>query len=143
MGTELDQTRLAALHQAAHDLRGNAVASEVVERANVYLAYLSGEPEGPSLTDEQVAHMVSRFLSWKLPENFNPDGGISFKATFNENTDHPMRHDPSGTNLFDMRQATAMVRYMLAGLPPATPPKSDKPARERLYDMTTDTISGV
>lgn len=40
MGTELDQTRLAALHQAAHDLRGGATAEETVTRAKVYLAFL-------------------------------------------------------------------------------------------------------
>ncbi|MBA2525934.1 MAG: hypothetical protein H0V18_09160 [Pyrinomonadaceae bacterium] len=26
-----------------------------------------------SLTKEQIKHLVDRFLSWKLPENFNPD----------------------------------------------------------------------
>lgn len=35
------------------------------------------------LTDEQIKHIVNRFLRWKLPENFHPDAGISFKATFN------------------------------------------------------------
>lgn len=68
------------------------------------------------MTDEQIKHMVDRFLCWKLPANFNPDAGISFKATFNEHTDHPMRHEPTGTNLFDAVQADAMVRYMLEGL---------------------------
>jgi len=68
------------------------------------------------MTDEQIKHMVERFLRWRLPENFNPDGGISFKRTFNENTDHPMKHEPVGTNLFDYTQATEMVRYMVDGL---------------------------
>lgn len=62
-------------------------------------------------------YMVDRFLSWRLPENFNPDAGISFKKTFNEHTSHPMKHEPTGTNLFDVTQATAMVRYMLEGAP--------------------------
>lgn len=65
------------------------------------------------MTDEQIKHMVDRFLAWKLPENFSPDGGISFKATFNEHTDHPMKHEPSGTNLFDATQANAMIRYVV------------------------------
>jgi hypothetical protein len=69
------------------------------------------------MTEDQIKHMVNRFLSWKLPETFNPDGGISFKRTFNENTPHPMKHEPSGTNLFDASQADAMVRHMLEGLP--------------------------
>lgn len=71
------------------------------------------------MTDDQIKHMVSRFLGWKLPENFRPDAGISFKPTFNEHTAHPMRHEPSGTNLFDFDQATAMVRYMVDGMPEA------------------------
>lgn len=32
------------------------------------------------MTEAQIKHMVNRFLSWKLPDNFNPDAGISFKA---------------------------------------------------------------
>jgi len=68
-------------------------------------------------SNAQIKHMVSRFLSWKLPENFNPDGGISFKREFNEHTAHPMKHEPTGTNLLDATQAEAMVRHMLSGLP--------------------------
>lgn len=71
------------------------------------------------MTDDQIKHMVNRFLCWKLPENFNPDGGISFKAAFNENTAHPMRHEPSGTNLFGWNQAEAMVHHMIEGMPGA------------------------
>ncbi len=69
------------------------------------------------MTDAQIKHMVNRFLNWRLPENFNPDGGISFRATFNEHTDHPMKFEPTGTNLFDYRQAQEMVRYMIEGMP--------------------------
>ena len=60
-----------------------------------------------------VGNMVQRFLSWRLPEDFNPDNGISFKPTFNDHMDPPMRRNPTGTNLFDARQAEAMVRHML------------------------------
>ena len=69
------------------------------------------------MTDDQIKHMVDRFLSWKLPENFNPDCGISFKAEFNENTTWPGKHEPVGTNLFDATQAREMVLHMLDGLP--------------------------
>lgn len=69
------------------------------------------------MTEAQIKHMVDRFLGWKLPESFNPDGGISFKKTFNEHTAHPMKHEPSGTNLLDANQAEAMVRYMIDGMP--------------------------
>lgn len=69
------------------------------------------------MTDEKIKHMVNRFLGWKLPENFNPDGGISFKKTFNEHTAYPMKNEPTGTNLFDASQATSMVQHMIEGMP--------------------------
>lgn len=71
------------------------------------------------MTDDQIKHMAERFLTWKLPENFNPDGGISFKPYFNEHTAYQGRHFPTGTNLFDATQADAMVRHMIEGLPGA------------------------
>lgn len=69
------------------------------------------------MTDEQIKHMVDRFLSWRLPDDFSPDAGISFKAEFNEHTDHPMKHEPFGTNLLTADQARKMVEFMTAGLP--------------------------
>jgi hypothetical protein len=69
------------------------------------------------MTEEQIKYMVDRFLGWRLPENFNPDAGISFKKTFNDHLPTPMKHDPSGTNLLDATQATEMVRYLIDGLP--------------------------
>ena len=69
------------------------------------------------ITEDQIKHMVERFLGWRLPANFSPDAGISFKAAFNENTLWPMKHEPSGTNLLDATQADTMVRYMVEGMP--------------------------
>lgn len=69
------------------------------------------------MTEDQIKHLTSRFLNWRLPENFAPDAGISFKPEFNEHTAHPMRHQPYGTNLLDYTQAEAMVRHMVEGLP--------------------------
>lgn len=74
------------------------------------------------MTEEQIKHMVNRFLGWKLPEAFHPDNGISFEPEFNKEYmaaqgKPPMRRDPSGTNLFDATQADAMVRYMIDGMP--------------------------
>lgn len=70
------------------------------------------------LTTEQVKHMVNRFLGWKLPADFTPDAGITFKASYNENTPYPAKHKPTGTNLFNARQAEEMVRHMLEGIEP-------------------------
>lgn len=69
------------------------------------------------MTEAQIKHMVDRFLGWKLPENFNPDAGISFNPFGNKGTPHEYKQNPSGTNLFDATQADAMVRYMIEGLP--------------------------
>lgn len=59
MGAELDQIRLAALHQAAHDLKGQEWASTVVERAKVYLAFLRGDDEKSKATSEQRYDMAN------------------------------------------------------------------------------------
>lgn len=69
------------------------------------------------MSDELVKHMVRRFLGWKLPKNFNPDGGISFDPVCNRGHEFESAREPSGTNLFDATQAEAMVRYMLEGFP--------------------------
>jgi len=65
------------------------------------------------MTDDQIKAAVSRFLAWRLPENFAPDGGISFKPVLNEHTAHPMKAEPTGTNLFSATQAEAMIRHIL------------------------------
>lgn len=63
------------------------------------------------MTDEQLKHMVQRFLSWRLPRDFRPDGGVTFDGS----------ELPWGTNLLDYQQAMEMVRYMTAELPPEEP----------------------
>lgn len=70
------------------------------------------------MNEDQIKHMVNRFLAWRLPEPWHPDKGISYQRP---NYAHPPSpHDwPTGTNLFDANQAEAMVRHMLDGLPPA------------------------
>lgn len=72
------------------------------------------------MTDEQIKHMVDRFLGWKLPANFRPDCGIEFDADkYVKLNPRNGRLEPNGTNLFDFTQAEAMVEYMLHGLPDA------------------------
>ncbi|WP_287094867.1 hypothetical protein [Mesorhizobium sp.] len=68
------------------------------------------------MVESQIKRMVERFLTWRLPEDFRPDAGISFKADFNEHTAYPMKHKPVGTNLLTAVQATAMVRHMVEGV---------------------------
>jgi hypothetical protein len=68
------------------------------------------------MTDKQIKHMAERFLMWKIPEDFHPDAGISFKPDYNVGTAYAGKHEPSGTNLFTYTQAEAMVRHMVEGL---------------------------
>lgn len=73
------------------------------------------------MTDEQIKHMAERFLMWKLPQPFRPDAGISFEPEFNveymaKQGKPPMRHEPTGTNLFGYTEAVEMVRHMIEGL---------------------------
>lgn len=71
----------------------------------------------------QIKHMVDRFLGWPLPQNFHPDGGITYKPG-----DYPgpgPYYRRSGTNLLDATQALEMVCYMLEGMPkPVIGPES-------------------
>lgn len=95
-----------------------AAAAELLEEAFAVLLF-DNRVEKPMqpISDEQIKYMVSRFLSWRLPDSFSPDAGISFKPTFNEHTAHPMRYEPTGTNLFNATQADAMVRHMIDDMP--------------------------
>jgi hypothetical protein len=70
------------------------------------------------MTEQQIQTMVNRFLGWKLPADFAPDAGISFKPL--ANADSPVelqyKHEPIGTNLFTADQAKAMLLYLTEGL---------------------------
>lgn len=84
----------------------------------------SGEPAVPDerLTAEQIKYMVDRFLTWRLPESFNPDGGISFRRVSKDSVSVPVgvnhhRYEPVGTNLLSAAEATEMVRHMIHSMP--------------------------
>lgn len=68
------------------------------------------------MTDGLVKQMVNRFLVWKLPDDFHPDGGVSFEKVSNAGTPYEHKYAPVGTNLLTATQATAMVEHMLEGL---------------------------
>jgi hypothetical protein len=69
------------------------------------------------MNDNQIKHMAQRFLGWKLPKDFYPDGGISFDPIANKGHSFERRLEPIGTNLFTADQAEAMVKHMINGLP--------------------------
>lgn len=64
----------------------------------------------PKTIEDYKKQMVNRFLGWKLPEDFQPDAGISYKKPENP---HPR---PVGTNLFTATQAEEMLDYVLSDL---------------------------
>ena len=62
--------------------------------------------------------LVNRFLKWKLPEDFSPDGGINYnKIQYPPHTTHT--YTPVGTNLFTADQAKEMFEYLLSDEPQA------------------------
>lgn len=70
------------------------------------------------MTPDQIKHMVDRFLGWKLPADFRPDGGVKFDPDAAKKLDsRNLRYAPYGTNLLDATQADAMVRHMIEGMP--------------------------
>lgn len=69
------------------------------------------------MTKEQIDHMVNRFLAWRLPTNFNPDGGITFEPIGSKGTPYESQREPVGTNVLTATQAEAMVRHMIKDMP--------------------------
>ena len=59
-----------------------------------------------------TSDMVGRFLAWKLPKDFAPDGGISFKEC---------AWWPMGTNLLHADQAREMLEHVVGGGAPVMP----------------------
>lgn len=59
-----------------------------------------------------IDKMVDRFLAWRLPDDFAPDGSVSF----NKEPDAAgwPRQWPVGTNLLTAIQAKQMIEHMLA-----------------------------
>lgn len=64
-----------------------------------------------------VARMVDRFLGWKLPKDFNPDCGITFKpeSDYQHSEYGRAKYEPTGTNLFTVEQATKLFEYLMYG----------------------------
>jgi hypothetical protein len=60
------------------------------------------------MSDEQIKQIVDRFLMWEIPDDFRPDGGISYEPLPNHFA------KPTGTNLLDANQAEQMVRFITA-----------------------------
>lgn len=113
---------LRAAQRAYMEDRGNDTLGRIVAVAarhmDAALASAGAEKtKEPDMTEDQIKHMVARFLTWRLPSDFAPDNGITFTPDFNVGTPYPMKHEPTGTNLLNAAQAEAMIRHLLEGLP--------------------------
>lgn len=64
------------------------------------------------MTKPLIDQAVDRFLGWKLPQDFNPDCGISFTIPINATW------FPTGTNLFTAIQAKSMLESILGNPAP-------------------------
>lgn len=113
------------LEQATHRLKGIAVKHTLLSLAIRSVEFVEIDPVRANarsteskFTDEQITYMAKRFLSWKLPEHFSPDNGITFSRGAQWHSEG--RNSPGwpiGTNLFDRDQAEEMVRFLIEGLP--------------------------
>lgn len=107
-------------------------------------------PATDGLREAAVKHMAERFLAWKLPDNFNPDGGVIF--------DRGERQAgtawwPTGTNLLTYTQAKAMVEHMMEGFPALAQPAPEhslgmyepapEPASEPPAEQITQHLQGM
>lgn len=60
---------------------------------------------------KKIDKMVDRFLSWQLPKDFMPDGGVSFRHVPDARGYMPSW--PVGTNLLTAEQARAMIEHIM------------------------------
>ena len=75
---------------------------------------LASRAAAAPLSDAQIKHMVDRFLQWKVPADFSPDGGVKFEPNRAAGGGF---HRPVGTNLLTATQAEAMIRQLVADVP--------------------------
>ncbi len=87
------------------------------------------------MNDAIIKAAVNRFLIWKLPENFNPDAGISFSPSTCGMS--YTNYWPIGTNLFTADQAEAMFRYCLEETEAAPTTPTPDPQLCQFYQVTT------
>ena len=118
------RTKIEAMEQqepvAWMDRNGTLYNTVSHVRASDKPLYLApGAQPAPSVPDDMIEQAVTRFLSWKLPKDFHPDGGVVFIPTKGRGYDSP--HWPCGTNLLNAQQARDMLRHVLAAAPEAKP----------------------
>lgn len=64
-----------------------------------------------SESNEIINRAADRLMWWRLPADFNPDGGIGFNPASGVTPENPSW--PTGTNLLTAEQARAMLRQII------------------------------
>ena len=82
-------------------ITGQSLATLAVAAATERLAIAQEK----ATKEVDINRMVDRFLQWKLPTTFQPDGGIYY--------DNDPTRQPTGTNLFTATQAKEMLEFIL------------------------------
>lgn len=116
--------------KVAEEWADNSVPARIRALAAVPPAPTSKET---TMNDAQITHMLDRFLAWRLPKDFRPDNGISYKRP---NYSPDVDATPTGTNLFDAEQARTMIRHMVEGM--SAPPI---PEREKVLEALKEAKS--
>ena len=81
------------------------------DRTNGGLCPSVGAMKGEIMNCKNVIEQaVDRFLCWRLPEDFAPDGGITF-----DRNGH--KYEPVGTNLLTAEQAKQMFLHCMPSYP--------------------------
>jgi len=75
---------------------------------------LYAHPLKSDVLEDVIKAAVERFLCWKLPEDFSPDGGVSFDRAY----EYDSPHWPVGTNILTAEQAEQMFMECLAPIEP-------------------------
>lgn len=94
----------------AKGLTAPRVTPEDIEANIAGEYYFTAGDKVDGVSDE----MVSRFLGWKLPQDFGPDCGITFTPFHPNGT---TRFEPVGTNLLHAGQAREMLEHVVGVVP--------------------------
>lgn len=80
--------------------------------------------------EQFIQEAVNRFLGWKLPKDFHPDCGITFKAP-EKHHDSLYEDWPVGTNLLTAEQAKIMFEHCIQERKVIMPQVEEQLARHR------------
>lgn len=110
--TNPDQAIESAIVAAGANVAPRVTPADIA--ANIASEHFFTAADGVS---PSVGKMVDRFLGWKLPKDFHPDCGISFKSE--SDYEHPefgkTKYEPTGTNLFHAGQAKELFEHAIGG----------------------------